>query len=218
MASKHEHKTRENHEHGKERGSLGKRDSNESCEECRRPSKPVIPDKELCQPKIQLDFCAIGDYSQELVQLVGASNQFSPASKNNRLGGTQISFSISFTPKLNEAHFKLIITGVDKHDKIEAAHIHYGESNVNGPILVTLFKKPTHDCNDDGYDRRRHENKLTVQGTIKNKNIVHFSGGSNYLNQINTVASIYQAIRKGAIYVNAHTEKFPNGVARAQIF
>lgn len=189
-----------------------------------------------CEIQFQTDFCTKTSFSQELVPtgMTGATGQFVPATQND-CNIVHATLQLKFATDFSAINFKLTARGVSPCDKITAAHLHYGKANVNGPILVTLFMSPTgntgcHCCDGHGkhhdkhHDKRQdnHRDGLNIAGIIKNDNITHFNGGffpgTLISNQINSIASIYQAIREGSIYVNIHTEKFPNGISRGQIF
>lgn len=164
-------------------------------------------DCKLCDAKIQLSFCSNGSFYQELVDLLGSQGQFAPASNTNSSQVTA-QFQLRFSHDFSKIRYRLYVFDATELDnKIISAHIHYGAANVNGPVLVTLYAgSPT---NVSG---------LLSKGTIRNSDITHYNGGTNPLNQINSIASIYAAIRLGNIYFNVHSQKFPAGIARGQIY
>jgi hypothetical protein len=160
-----------------------------------------------CEIKIQLKFCTKGTFSQELVAMSGSTDQFIPATGDN--GNIYAVLQLEFSKGLSALRYKLyVFNATQPDDKIILAHLHFGPSNVNGPILVSLYPS----------EIPVNVNGLLIKGTIYNSNIIHYNGGTNPQNQINSVASIYAAIRLGNIYFNVHSQKFPGGTARGQIY
>jgi hypothetical protein len=156
----------------------------------------------------QLVFHANLSFQQELVQLLGQPNQFTPASETTNRDAITGTLSLTFARDLSSANYQLSVLGATRPDnKVTAAHLHYGRSNVNGPVLVTLFSNPT-GVNSDG---------LLSQGVIRNSDITHFNGGGNADNQVNSVGSLFAAARNGAVYANVHTQLLPDGAARGQV-
>ena len=85
-------------------------------------------------------------------------------------------------------------------DKVNAAHVHLGESGKNGPVILTLFKdEPT-----ELKTGKLGEANLTasnLEGPMKDKTTADFLG----------------AIKNGTTYVNVHSTDFPDGEIRGQL-
>ena len=85
-------------------------------------------------------------------------------------------------------------------------HLHCdlaGENNPNPVVILCGGETPVDDnfvCGDDD-----------VMGISIIKQDCHGL-------EINNLASLYQAMRDGLIYWNAHTDAFPDGEIRGQIF
>ena len=62
---------------------------------------------------------------------------------------------------------------------------------------------------DDG------ENNPKVEGILESKDLEDMECDGV---QLNTIASLYEAIRNGSIYMNIHSEAYAGGVARGQLF
>lgn len=86
-------------------------------------------------------------------------------------------------------------------DEVTAAHIHMGNTDENGPIIVTLFKPqtPTGEINGE-----------LVSGTITAQN---FEGPLKD-KQVSDLVDLFDA---GQAYVNVHTLTNPNGEIRGII-
>lgn len=166
--------------------------------------------KEECENRNQLFFCTKAVFSQELTPIPGSQNQFVPAVSINGWHKRGVSgiLKLLFSSTFDKVQYKLSIYNVTRDNEVVGAHLHYGKANVNGPVLVTLFERGNCGNSHNG----------SIKGMITNCNITHFNGGDNSQNQINNVASLYAAIKNGAIYVNIHTEKYPDGAARGQIY
>lgn len=86
-------------------------------------------------------------------------------------------------------------------DEITAAHIHMGNSDENGPIIVTLF---------DPEDPSDEINGELVSGTIISQNLEGPLEGS----QISDLVDLFDTEEA---YVNVHTLDNPNGEIRGTI-
>lgn len=138
-------------------------------------------------------------YAQELVASTGMT--FVPAPPDPRADAISGTFKIQFAKDLSFAIYKLYVFGAtDPNNRITAAHLHAGAANVNGPVVVTLYNNTVGTTS----------NGLLTRGEIRNQDIALVEG-------YNTVASLYQGILRGDIYVNVHSQLFPGGVARAQL-
>ena len=94
---------------------------------------------------------------------------------------------------------------------ITQAHLHCGFAGVNGPPAVFLFNvAPVPGPGGEDVDGTANE------GTLMNGDIVEVTCPSGYV--ITNLVSLYHAIRIGEIYLNVHSETYPNGVIRGQLF
>jgi hypothetical protein len=86
-------------------------------------------------------------------------------------------------------------------EEVTAAHIHSGDSNENGPIVVTLFDpdKPTGAIN--GELVRSVITADNLEGQLENK-------------QISDLVDLFES---GQAYVNVHTQTNPDGEIRGTI-
>lgn len=94
-------------------------------------------------------------------------------------------------------------------EEVTAAHLHCAPSGKNGPVVVGLFE------DEDGVD---------VDGRLAESSIddgdIESSGedcDDTIGYEINNLNDLINAIEDGDIYVNVHTEEYPNGAARGQL-
>lgn len=97
---------------------------------------------------------------------------------------------------------------VKKIQNFIQAHIHFGEREVNGPVVVFLFGA--------NLETLEEQNGITTQrgvvtGTITDDDIVPNEVG------IETVEDLINFMEQELTYVNAHTEQNPAGEIRGQI-
>ena len=120
----------------------------------------------------------------------------------NITGRLKLGFNKSFT----RAEFKLFVFGANTNPNnfIRLAHLHFGRADVNGPVVVDLFIAPT--------PAGVAVNGLLAEGFITNANI-HRNAPS-----VVSVTSLFDAVRRGQIYINVHTVVIPAGAIRGQIF
>ncbi|GGE07385.1 CHRD domain-containing protein [Marinithermofilum abyssi] len=85
--------------------------------------------------------------------------------------------------------------------KFTQAHLHLAPRGVNGPIVAFLFGLTVPGIS---------VNRGRVTGTIKNGDLIGPLQGM-------TIANLVRQIRRGNIYVNAHTEQNPDGEIRGQV-
>lgn len=93
--------------------------------------------------------------------------------------------------------FELLVSGADS---VTDAHIHAGDANTAGPVIVALFGPSAG----------------TPQGTtgvLSQRDITR----STTLTAGNTFDGLVARIRNGTAYVNVHTKRFPGGELRGQI-
>jgi len=94
-------------------------------------------------------------------------------------------------------------------DEITSAHLHCGDPGEAGPIVVGLYSDPS------GTD----VNGSLASGNIGNANIQNSASGctSTIGYAIHNVGDLARAITEGRIYANAHSQAYPDGVARGQL-
>lgn len=107
-------------------------------------------------------------------------------------------FTIQFDPGLTQATYTLSISGLGSMPV--GAHLHCGPAGVAGSVVVPLAT-PT---------------EQGVQDTISNDDITAPSDDSCGMD-INNIASLVAAIREDLIYVNVHSETYPEGELRGQL-
>jgi hypothetical protein len=94
---------------------------------------------------------------------------------------------------------------------VMAGHLHCGPAGKNGPVIVDLL-------NTFGPFEVRRDGRLALEGTITNENVIPTTAGAICPIDVNTVASLLHALREGVLYVNFHSDVFPAGETRGQIF
>jgi hypothetical protein len=97
-----------------------------------------------------------------------------------------------------ELTYKLTVEGIEN---VSAAHIHVAKKGKNGPPVAGLFAGPKKEGKFSG---------TLGEGTITDKNLVGPMAGK-------TVEDLIKALRAGELYVNVHTDKYPDGELRGQI-
>lgn len=166
-----------------------------------------------CGAQDQSAFCVPISFDQELIAATGGTTgvtggvlvPLSTVAKNvDNIKGT---LKLKFNSSLSKAAYAVYVFNATSPDnRIVASHLHLAPASENGAIVVPLFVGPP-----------RNVNGLLIKGTIDNKSVIPFAPTAT-LPATNSVASLYQAIREGVLYVNVHSDKFPNGVARGQIY
>jgi hypothetical protein len=90
---------------------------------------------------------------------------------------------------------------VNDLEKFTAAHIHLGMRGQNGPVVAFLFGPVTRGISID---------TGVATGTITKDDLVGPLQGMSLL-------ELARQMKAGNTYVNAHTERHPNGEIRGQI-
>lgn len=105
--------------------------------------------------------------------------------------------------KLNEAETDLsFILRVADLENITQAHIHYGDPDVNGPVVAFLYSQ-------DALSSLFSRSQLLSRGTITEADLLGpFEGDLD---------GFLTALREGKLYVNVHTDANPGGEVRGQI-
>lgn len=163
-------------------------------------SKKSNYEKSVCKSQSQLNFCTPLSFDQELVSVGGV---LQPLSLNNEnTDNVYGNLEIKFDNDLSKFKYKLYVYNATSSDNmITAAHLHWGASNQNGPVLVTLYGGPD-----------KKSNGKLAEGKASNEDVMIQAPN------ISSIASIYQAIKNGNIYANVHSTKFPGGIIRGQLF
>ena len=105
--------------------------------------------------------------------------------------GTSISYTLTYSGLTSEVHF---------------AHIHIGQSRVNGGVVAFLCGGTGHPaCPTSG----------TVTGTLTSANVTAQMPSQGVA--AGDFQGLVTAIRAGVTYVNVHTTNFPAGEIRGQI-
>ena len=92
---------------------------------------------------------------------------------------------------------ELLVSGIDS---VTDAHIHAGDANTAGPVMVTLFGPSA------GTARG-------ITGALSQRDITRSSTFATGF----TFDNLITRLRNGTAYVNVHTKRFPGGEIRGQI-
>jgi len=102
--------------------------------------------------------------------------------------------TVKFSNDLSSVHYNLKATDTGT---VTANHLHCAAAGAGGPSAATI---------------------QLGKGTLTNANINEISGNAACGVTINNVASLLNAMIQGKIYVNVHTDLYPAGELRGQIF
>ncbi len=107
---------------------------------------------------------------------------------------------VTFEPVMDgkELKYKLTVKGIND---VTAAHVHFGKKGESGPPVVALFSGP---------EKKGKFSGTLAEGTITDKDLVGPLSGK-------TVKDLIKDIQGKELYVNVHTEKYPDGEIRGQI-
>lgn len=109
---------------------------------------------------------------------------------------------LSFNPAHTAADFSLaVFNGMN----VTEAHLHCAQPGQNGPAIATLFGKIP-----GGFDN----NGNLASFTLTDDNIL--PEGATCSTPVNSITTLFNAIRNGIIYVNVHTVAHPSGEIRGQ--
>ena len=136
-----------------------------------------------------------------------------------RPSGIRGRFLITFAEDLTWACFRLFVEQgkcAPTNELVTQAHIHLAPAGQNGSVIVTLF-------HHSGTNQRGiRADGLLSEGKIWNSEIVPATFGAV---RVNTVASLYDALRQGLLYVNVHGSSvdtsqvsWADGIVRGQLF
>jgi hypothetical protein len=102
----------------------------------------------------------------------------------------------------SEMKFKVIVANIEN---VHMAHIHLGQADENGPVVVWLYPEGPPPQVIEG----RFQGTL-AEGVITADNLVGMLAGSE-------IEDLIEEIRAGNTYVNVHTTQNPPGEIRGQI-
>lgn len=182
------------------------------CSDCsqsrshRRPDRPHAGNPERCF-NVPLSFRQVLVESNDSSSSSGRGDRFVPLSTLPGVIYPGISgrFLISFNETYTQALFRLYVfnaIGITSNF-VRSASLRKGRADVNGPLIVSLFTS--------GISTGTPVNGLLSEGVINNANVHRVAG-------INSVTSLFDAIRRGYIYVNVTTVGYREGAIRGQIF
>ncbi len=142
-----------------------------------------------------------------LVPALGMAAEKSHAYKAELSGGAVVP-QVTTTAK-GTAEFETTMDGkelkykltVEDIENVSAAHIHIAKKGKNGPPVAGLFAGPKKEGKFGG---------TLGEGTITDKDLVGPMAGK-------TIKDLIKALRSGELYVNVHTDKYPDGELRGQI-
>jgi hypothetical protein len=109
----------------------------------------------------------------------------------------------ALTDEGTELEFALLVNAIEDVDQ---AHVHLGEVDEDGPVVVWLYPEPEADAPEllEG----RFDGILTADA-ITDEHVGDEAGG--------TIEGLVDEIRDGNAYVNVHTEAYPEGEIRGQL-
>ncbi len=106
----------------------------------------------------------------------------------------------TFQPEKKETAIRYSLK-VKDIENVTAAHIHTGAMGVNGPPVVNLFTGPKKEGKFSGKLATGTITAADLHGALEGK----------------TVADLVRMMRDGELYVNVHTDRYPDGEIRGQI-
>ncbi len=132
-----------------------------------------------------------------------------------------------FKASINESETEIDweLSYSDLEGAVQQAHIHFGQTGVNGSIEVwlcsNLASPPTPPSPPNPSTQPCPAPPATISGTITPAHVVGqaITVPPNALPglQAGEFAELVRAIRAGKTYANVHTNKFPGGEVRSQI-
>ena len=160
-----------------------------------------------CENQNQIEFCVPLVFQQELVSSNGVTGDFIPLSRSSRnLDRIRGTLKLKFNSTFSRLAYRLFVfNATNPLNRITAAHLHSGAANENGPVIADLY---------NGSARR--VNGQLSHGVLNNDDVKGEFSPDSF--NFNSIASIYEGIRRGLVYVNVHSEQFPDGVVRGQIY
>jgi hypothetical protein len=159
------------------------------------------------------DRTVISAFLGALLLAVGVSIAYADTYQTNLSGSNEVpsvstntsgSASVTFDDNGGNMTYSL---SVYNGDEITAAHLHCGDPGENGPALVTLFS------DSSGTD----VNGSLATGSIGDQHIHDVDCTNTIGYDVANVDDLAEAIENGDIYVNTHSQAYPDGVARGQL-
>ena len=133
-----------------------------------------------------------------------SGDQEVPESINSFVGR----FGIRFADDLSWAEIDLTVFAPN----VIGAHFHCGAPGANGPIVVNLRPGGLFGAATDAAG-------TISKPVITNDDVIPKTPMEcSQMAPLNNIASLYNAILRGNIYVNVHTTAFPGGALRTQLF
>lgn len=168
---------------------------------------------------LELIFCVPLTFAQELV--AGPDGTFVPRSPVDAPNNVSGNAFLRFRRDIGTLDFQIFVFNavgqINVNERITQAHIHGGRANVNGPVVATLFNfGPTNAVGTS-------VNGFLASGILTNANINPVISPEGY--RFNTIASVFDAIRQGLVYINVHGSNadptrptFDQGIIRGEVF
>jgi hypothetical protein len=127
-----------------------------------------------------------------------------------------------FKARIDEANQLITyeLSYADLEGSVLQAHIHVGQTSVNGGISVFLCgNPPTVPPATVPQPPACPAPPATVTGTLSPANIIGpaAQGIAPTTDAVNEFAELVRAIRNGVTYANVHSSKFPGGEIRGQV-
>jgi hypothetical protein len=124
-------------------------------------------------------------------------------------------FVMKFEKDLSAVRYKVWVYNARYH-KVRAVHLRAGRANEIGDPIATLYDIKR-DCPGMSDDAGIEGNGLLCKGILRNHDIDRVPAPDGYC--FNTIASLFQGIRNGNVYVNVESSgKYAQGILRAQLF
>jgi len=160
-----------------------------------------------------------------LVQVVGADDKRDHDDDNSfqaRLRGSneapavstgaQGAFSMKIARDGSEFSYVLTFSGIE--GTVTQAHIHLGQPNVSGGIMIWLCQTTTNQPSTGPSVPVCPNPGGTVTGTVNAANVIGPAGQGVSAGEF---AEALAAIHRGLAYANVHSSKIPGGEIRGQI-
>lgn len=157
-------------------------------------------------------FCVPLTFFQELVSAASPPappGTFTPLSNTNAIDPGITGYAkVLFSEDFSSIRVRLyVFNALNPMNRIVAAHFHVGAANVNGNVTAFIYGLPGQlPVNVNGFLTER---------IIRNADITPQTAEGF---RTNSVASIYEAARRGLIYINVHSEQIQPGAIRGQLF
>lgn len=159
-----------------------------------------------CGAQGQFKFCIPVVFQQQLILPLGGLSLVPLSTVSQNLDNIYGSLKIKFNANSSRMAYRLYVYGATNNlNQITSATLNTGSANENGPVVATFYTGAP-----------RQSNGLFVKGLVGNSDIQAVSSIDGYA--FNSIASVYEAIRRGLIYVTVQSQQFPGGVIRGQIF